>query len=206
MIPAKPNSKAEIVPLQVQEKCAILRDFFKSLWHRRLACESTGSTPVLHLALKRLLRSAKLPVQCRICAWIMPISLCALPACQSTELETRKIQSVLDAQVAAWNRGDIEGFMQGYWNSEALEFRSSSRVSKGWQATLEGYKQKYNTREKMGTLEFKELKISPLKSNEAQVTGEFQLHRKESPSSAGRFELLFRKIKGQWLIVRDQTN
>ncbi|MBK8269630.1 MAG: DUF4440 domain-containing protein [Planctomycetes bacterium] len=130
----------------------------------------------------------------------------ALLACQSTELEKREIRSVLDAQVAAWNRGDIEGFMQGYWNSEQLEFRSSSRKSKGWQATLDGYKEKYDTREKMGTLEFRDLKISPPKRNETQVTGEFQLFRKESPPSAGRFELLFRKIKGQWLIVRDQTN
>lgn len=111
----------------------------------------------------------------------------------------------MNAQVAAWNEGDIDGFMRGYWNSDELEFRSSTRTNKGWQATRDGYKAKYDTREKMGTLEFRTLNVSPSGAREAVVTGEYVLHRKSSAPDSGSFELLFRKIDGHWLIVRDET-
>src|SRR5215203_448120 len=70
------------------------------------------------------------------------------------------IRKVMDEQVAAWNKGDIEGFMKGYWKSEQLVFVSGDRVTKGWQPTLDGYKKSYNSRAKMGVLSFTDLEIT----------------------------------------------
>ena len=115
------------------------------------------------------------------------------------------IRATLDAQVAAWNRGDLEGFMQGYWHDDALRFASGGRVTHGWQTTLEHYRKGYPDRSAMGTLSFSELEIEPLADDTALVFGHWSLQRaKDQPH--GLFTLLLRKTADGWKITRDHTS
>ena len=84
---------------------------------------------------------------------------------------TQEIETVMTEQVGAWNRGDIDAFMSGYWQSEEMTFVSDNSISKGWQAALDRYKRGYDTREKMGTLEFSDAVITVLDKNNAYVLG-----------------------------------
>src|SRR3954469_3242180 len=81
------------------------------------------------------------------------------------------ITKVMNDQVTAWNRGDIDGFMRGYWNSDKLIFVSGANVTRGWQPTLDRYKKSYDTRAKMGTLTFSDLEITMLSKDAAVVLG-----------------------------------
>lgn len=115
------------------------------------------------------------------------------------------IRKVMDDQAAAWNRGDIDGFMLGYWNSEKLIFVSGDNVTRGWQPTLERYKTSYNSREKMGKLTFSGLEIMVLSRDAASVLGSWRLER-AGDEPHGKFTLLFRKFKDGWKIVQDHTS
>jgi len=112
---------------------------------------------------------------------------------------------VLSRQAEAWNRGDIDGFMEHYWKSEALTFSSGGQTTRGWKSTKENYQRRYPTQEKMGRLTFSELEITTLGENAALVLGHWRLARDESPVG-GNFSLVCRKIDGKWVIVHDHTS
>lgn len=114
------------------------------------------------------------------------------------------IRAVLDSQAAAWNRGDVEGYMDGYERSDETTFVSGDNLTRGWQTVLERYKKNYDTREKMGTLAFSDLDIKPLSPFYAVVTGRWQLTR-AADTPHGRFTLIFRKTAAGWHIVLDTT-
>jgi uncharacterized protein (TIGR02246 family) len=116
-----------------------------------------------------------------------------------------EIRAVMKGQVAAWNRGDIEGFMDGYARSDATEFVSGDRVTRGWQTVRDRYKKKYDSREKMGRLTFSAIKISPLSSETALVLGRWKLTQKTSKPQ-GFFTLVFRRTPAGWRIVHDHTS
>jgi beta-aspartyl-peptidase (threonine type) len=124
----------------------------------------------------------------------------------STADAKKAIQKVLDDQVAAWNRSDLEGFMAGYWKSPKLTFSSGNAKLEGWQATFDRYKQRYQSDgREMGKLGFSELQIEPLGPDSAFVRGRFQLKMaKESPT--GLFTLIFRRLPEGWRIVHDHTS
>jgi len=111
---------------------------------------------------------------------------------------------VLDRQVAAWNRGDIDGFMAGYWKSEELAFITPLETTHGWQATLDRYKRRYTSSAKMGQLRFEELSVRDVVGDKAGVTGRYHLDTTEGIRT-GRFVLTFRRIGGQWVITEDRT-
>lgn len=116
-----------------------------------------------------------------------------------------EIRAVMSAQVAAWNRGDIDGFMDGYAKSAQTEFVSGAKITRGWQTVRDNYRKKYDNREKMGTLKFSEIKVTPLASDAAIVLGRWQLVRpKDKPH--GTFTLLFRRTPAGWRIVHDHTS
>jgi ketosteroid isomerase-like protein len=117
------------------------------------------------------------------------------------------IRRVLEDQVAAWNRGDVRAFMQGYDNSPATTF-VGAKVTKGHAQVLADYLQRYPTKEKMGTLEFSGLEIHPLDGEYASVIGRWHLTRsKEAGGDAGGiFTLLFRKTAAGWKIILDHTS
>lgn len=123
---------------------------------------------------------------------------------QNPKIES-DIRAVMNDQVAAWNRGDIEGFMRGYWNSDKLTFVSGANVTRGWQSTLDRYKKNYDSREKMGTLSFSDLEITVLSKDAAVVLGSWSLAR-EKDNPHGKFTLVFRKFKDGWRIVQDHTS
>ena len=115
------------------------------------------------------------------------------------------IRAVLDAQAAAWNRGDLEGYMDGYERSPDIVFISGDRVTRGWKTVLDRYKKSYDTREKMGVLRFSDVEITILGKDVAIVLGRWQVKRSQD-EPRGRFTLLFRKTKAGWRIVHDHTS
>jgi uncharacterized protein (TIGR02246 family) len=115
------------------------------------------------------------------------------------------VRAVIDAQSEAWNRGNIEGYMDGYARSADTIFVSGDNVTRGWQTVLDRYKKNYDSREKMGTLTFSELEITPIGNDTAIALGRWHLQRtKDEPH--GRFTLVFRKTKQGWRIVHDHTS
>lgn len=134
--------------------------------------------------------------------------MCVSASAQSPKDKTRierEVVAVMDAQAAAWNRGDIDGFMLGYWNSDDLVFASGDNITRGWQSTLDRYKKSYPTRERMGTLNFSDLRVNVLSKDAAVVLGSWSLSR-ASDNPKGKFTLIFRKLKGGWRIVHDHTS
>ncbi|HEY2801124.1 MAG TPA: DUF4440 domain-containing protein [Chthoniobacterales bacterium] len=115
------------------------------------------------------------------------------------------IRAVLSAQAAAWNHGDIDGFMAGYARSSKTTFVSGDKVTHGWQTVRDNYAKKYNSRAKMGTLTFSGLTITPLCDDAAIALGSWSLRRK-GDQPHGKFTLLFRKLPEGWRIVLDHTS
>jgi ketosteroid isomerase-like protein len=115
------------------------------------------------------------------------------------------IRKVMEIQAVAWNKGDIEAFMEGYWKSEKLNFVSGTNVARGWQAALDRYKKGYDSRAKMGKLTFSDLEITVLSKDSAVVLGSWALKR-ESDNPGGKFTLIFRKFKDGWKIIHDHTS
>src|SRR6266404_1442526 len=116
-----------------------------------------------------------------------------------------EIQTVIRAQQDAWNRGDIDAFMNGYWHSEQTVFVSGDELTRGWQKVLDRYKKKYSDRAKMGALTFSNLEITPLSNDSAVVLGSWELKR-ASGNPHGRFTLIFRRFPEGWKIVHDHTS
>ncbi len=125
-------------------------------------------------------------------------------AVKNEQIDTA-VRAVLDAQVAAWNRGDIEGFMVGYAKSNETTFVSGDVVTRGWQTVLDRYKNNYSSREKMGTLAFTELEIKAVSDDAAIALGRWQLTR-EKDTPHGRFTLIFRRTPDGWRITHDHTS
>ncbi|MGI8669942.1 MAG: YybH family protein [Aridibacter sp.] len=115
------------------------------------------------------------------------------------------VKKVLNEQTEAWNKCDIEGFMQGYWKSENLSFTSGNTNTRGWQETFERYKKGYPDCDKMGKLSFSELDVTVLNEKSAMVRGRFLLERK-ADKPTGLFTLIFRKFKDGWKIIHDHTS
>jgi ketosteroid isomerase-like protein len=116
-----------------------------------------------------------------------------------------KLEAILTQQAAAWNRGDIDAFMEHYWKSEQLAFSSGGHTTRGWQMTKDNYKRRYPTRERMGHLTFDGLEVTPLGDAAALMLGRWHLDRDPAPVG-GNFSLIFRRIDGRWVIVHDHTS
>jgi len=139
---------------------------------------------------------------------LMIVALCACaPQRQSTtdsQQAVNEVRNVIDAQQAAWNRGDIVGFMNGYDRAETTIFVSGDEVTRGWQTVLDRYKRRYTSSELMGTLTFSDLDIQSLGPDHVLVDGRWKLTR-EKDTPFGRFTLLFRRTGAGWRIVHDTT-
>lgn len=126
--------------------------------------------------------------------------------------DEKEIRAVLDAQVIAWNKGDLDGFMAGYWNDDALTFISGGDITSGWKKTKERYEKRYKADGKeMGKLTFSELHVEAFSPNAAMMRGKFELaFEKEKDAkkktARGRFTLILRKFPDGWKITHDHTS
>jgi ketosteroid isomerase-like protein len=139
-----------------------------------------------------------------VIAYILIAALvCAAPEQAATSVA--EIQSILTAQQNAWNRGDIDGFMNGYARSASTLFVSQDEVSRGWETVRDRYRVKYSDRTKMGTLSFSEIEVTMLSSDTAVVLGRWRLKR-ANDEPHGRFTLIFKHLPEGWRIVHDHTS
>jgi ketosteroid isomerase-like protein len=119
--------------------------------------------------------------------------------------EKEKIISVVMAQKDAWNNGDMEAYMDGYWKSDSLKFIGKNGIQFGWKNTLENYKKGYPDKAAMGKLEFTIVQVDLLSSSSAFMIGKWKLTR-EKDSPQGYFTLLWKKINGKWKVVTDHSS
>jgi ketosteroid isomerase-like protein len=125
-----------------------------------------------------------------------------LSAQSADELAIRKI---LTEQTESWNQGDLTNFMKGYWKSDSLMFIGKSGVTYGYEKTLENYKKGYPGKEHMGTLKFNILLVKKLSDEYYYVIGKWDLTRSVG-NVGGHYDLLFRKINGEWKIISDHSS
>lgn len=134
--------------------------------------------------------------------------ICFLTVCNFCHAQNQDefaIRNAMNEQLHAWNNGNIDLFMQTYWQSDSLLFVSSTKPVYGWQTTLEHYKQDYPDTATMGKLSFNLLQLKQLSPVYFFVMGEWHLKRSVG-DAGGYFTLLFRKINDHWLIIVDHTS
>lgn len=133
--------------------------------------------------------------------FLLPVTLLA----QRNRAEENAIRQVMNTQQEAWNRADIETFMEGYWKSDSLKFIGRNGITYGWQTTLDNYKKSYPTPDAMGKLTFTILTLDILSETSAFMIGRWHLKR-ATDEPGGHFTLLWRKINGKWVIIADHTS
>jgi ketosteroid isomerase-like protein len=141
-----------------------------------------------------------LPIICNI---LMAALAYAAPEQPSNSVA--EIQSILTTQQDAWNRGDIDAFMNGYARSASTVFVSEDELRRGWETVRERYRKKYSDRTTMGTLTFSEIEVTPLSADSAVVLGRWRLQR-ANDEPHGRFTLIFKRLPEGWRIVHDHTS
>jgi len=118
-----------------------------------------------------------------------------------------EVRALLDAQVSAWNRGDLEAFMAGYWRSPELVFCSGATVTKGWEATLERYRKRYQAEgREMGRLTFDAIDVMALGEDAAFARGAYRLRLRDGSEPNGLFTLVLRRFPDGFRIVHDHTS
>jgi len=135
---------------------------------------------------------------------IIPILLLIMTSCSKNPSSQKEILAVMDMQEKAWSDGDIDAFMQGYWQSDSLMFVGKNGIQYGWQTTLDNYKKSYPDKAAMGKLEFEVIKLE-VNENTAYMLGKWSLIRKEDNPN-GYFTLYWKKINDNWKITIDHTS
>jgi hypothetical protein len=142
--------------------------------------------------------------------WILFLPLSFISGCEKkkeigfTETDRTAILQTLSDQENAWNEGNVEKFMQGYWKSDSMQFIGSKGINFGWQTTLDNYKKNYPDTVAMGKLHFDILRVNPISADAAFLTGKFYLKRSIGDMN-GIFTLVLRNFDGQWVVVYDHT-
>ena len=133
------------------------------------------------------------------------LSVLCSSMCMAQSDDEKAIREILSKQTAAWNKGNIEAFMKGYWENDSLMFIGKSGVTWGWNKTLENYKKNYPDKTAMGQLYFDLLVMKPLSAEYYQVVGKWILKRTIGDLS-GHYTLLLKKINGTWVVVADHSS
>ncbi len=132
-----------------------------------------------------------------------------IPGCAHVNVEADKsaILAVLTAQNEAWNRGDLDAFVDGYWRSDRTVFAGGGTVHRGFEAMAERYRKAYPTRERMGKLAFSSLTFESTETDRAIVTGAWELEIDgQEKRPGGVFTLIFRRLPEGWKIAHDHTS
>lgn len=139
-------------------------------------------------------------------AFYLLLIILTLANCSSQKTnDIEQIKSVLAKQSDAWNKGNLEGFMSGYLQSDSLRFASGGSVTYGWETNLKRYKKGYPDKAVMGKLTFSKIDIKIISDHSALVFGKWELER-ENDHPWGLFTLLFEKTNNGWLVVHDHTS
>ena len=133
--------------------------------------------------------------------WLLCLSL----QVRAQATDETMIRQLLDKQTQAWNNGQIEEFMHGYWENDSLMFIGKSGVTYGWSNTLKNYKKNYPDTATMGKLAFTLIQVKKLSKEYYHVTGKWFLKRSIG-DIGGHYTLLFRKINGRWVIISDHSS
>ena len=129
------------------------------------------------------------------------------PAADGPAAEVAAIMKVLDKQEQDWNKGDLDAFLEGYWDSPAVVFQSGGDRHVGFQAMRERYRNRYKAEGKaMGRVAFSGVEIQPLGPDSAFVRGRWGLTMPDGKTPGGLFTLIFRKLPNGWKIVHDHTS
>ena len=144
-------------------------------------------------------------------AWLATLLFVLSAACTGTQAPAsdpvKDVRAVWTAQVDAWNRGDLDGFMAGYWKSPELVFFSNGTETRGWQQTLDRYRARYQGEGKqMGTLDFPQLDLSMLGPEAVLARGRWRLKMSDGQESSGMTTVIFRKLPEGWRIVHDHSS
>ena len=138
------------------------------------------------------------------------VACCGSPAALAAETDvTKAVRDLLSTQRDAWNRADIDAFMQGYAKRDDIRFAGGDRYKYGWQATLDGYRRSYPNAKTMGKLAFDLVEVRELGPDAAYVFGKWHLARAGEPAKKaphGLFTLIVERTDGRWLITRDHTS
>ena len=138
----------------------------------------------------------------------LPLFILAFFLLQQTRAQDKDelaIRKILSDQTLAWNAGNIEEFMKGYWKHDSLMFIGKNGVTYGYQNTLMNYKKNYGSAETMGILSFDLVKVQHLSSDYYYVVGKWHLKRTIG-DVGGHYDLLFRKVDGSWVIIADHSS
>lgn len=128
----------------------------------------------------------------------------SIMSCSKTPSQEKEILAVMEMQEQAWSNGNLDQFMQGYWQSDSLMFVGKNGIKYGWQTTLDNYKKSYPDKAAMGKLEFEIIKLE-VNNETAFMLGKWSLIR-ESDNPNGHFALYWKKINGSWVITIDHTS
>lgn len=144
-------------------------------------------------------------------AWPATLLLVMSAACAAAQTPGSDaigdVRAVWTAQVDAWNRGDLEAFMAGYWKSSDLVFFSNGTETRGWQETLDRYRARYQAEGKqMGTLDFPQLDFSMLGTETVLTRGRWRLTMPDGKELSGMTSVIFRKLPEGWRIVHDHSS
>ena len=137
--------------------------------------------------------------------FFLSVFICITTVSYGQSKDEQAIRNAMAEQLIAWNTGDINRFMNTYWQSDSLQFIGKSGITYGWQKTLDNYKKRYPDTAAMGKLSFNFLEFKPLSPGYYFVVGKWHLQRSVG-NLDGYFILLFKKIKGQWVIIADHSS
>jgi L-asparaginase / beta-aspartyl-peptidase len=135
----------------------------------------------------------------------MAMNLPLLAGTADSDRDRAAITAVLNAQQTAWNRTDVDKFLEGYWHSPDLTFSGTSGIARGWDGVLARYKKNYPDRDTMGQLEFSELEFRFLGKDAALVLGRWHLARAKG-NVGGVFSLVWQRFPEGWRIIHDHTS
>ena len=137
--------------------------------------------------------------------FLVLLSFCIVMRSQAQSKNETTIRNILNEQTRAWNKGDINGFMKGYWENDSLMFIGKTGITYGWTNTLNNYKKGYPDTAAMGKLTFTLFSVKRLSKRHYHVVGKWFLKRSIG-DVGGHYTLLFQKINGRWVIIADHSS
>jgi len=141
--------------------------------------------------------------------YILPVIALISCFCTAAQIkedkDVKEIIGLLNSQTIAWNKGNIDSFMSGYWQSDSLMFIGKYGITYGYEKTRDNYKRNYHDTAQMGQLTFNVLEVKKLSAEYYFVVGKWFLKRSVG-DVGGIYTLVFRKIKGRWMIIADHSS